>query len=779
MIVNYIKSALRKITRSKLFSLIIIVGLLPGIICSFFIYSWILDELSFDKYHKNFNNIYRVIIETEVQNVVEKGISTPYPVGNALKDNVEEITHNTCFRSDEFTISYKDHVYNETGFATVDPDFFTIFSFSFITGDPKSALINPYTVVLTERVALKYFKNENPIGKTLTVNHKYEFLVTGIIKNPPENSDFQFNFAANNPFNEGPGPSTSKPWGACMCRTYILTHENADISTLENRIGNIIQKYDPETIYKLRLEPLSNIHLYRINGNNEPIVYLYIFLITGLLILFISSINYVNIFIASMLSRIHDISVKRILGAKRKNLVYQILIESAIYILIALIFSAIIIELIRPYFNELVHKNLEFNYSSLSFASFFIIVFLLIEIMAGLYPALLFSSKRIEKFNQNNILSNFSVKSKKVLVIVQYVISISLIISTIFISKQLRFILNKDLGFCKENIIYFKTNQPVRNHIDVFKQDALNIPGIASVSICNNLPFFISNSAGNLDWEGHDPVNEVTFSFSRIDCDYLNTFEIPIIAGRNFRSDLTTDYQNFILNKEAVKRMGIENPIGLKFRMWGHEGKVIGVVNNFYSDHFEYEIQPVVLSQNLGGLNYIAIKVQPKNIHKTIEKLREVWREFAPDYPFEYQYMSDAFNNMYKKESLLVQLFFIFSVITIFISCLGLFGISSIIIDQRTKEVGIRKVLGASNGNIFGLLYKKFAGWVIIAFLFACPIAYLFIKNLLHQYQYRISLSFWPFIIAGILSVILALISIIIFAIRATKRNPVESLRYE
>ncbi len=779
MIENHLKTALRKIIRNKLFSLIIIVGLVPGIVCSFFIYSWILDELSFDKYHKNFNNIYRVIIETNVQGVLEKGISTPYPVGNALKENFEEITHNSCFRTDGFTVSYMDHVYNETGFASVDPDFFTIFSFSFISGNPESVLSDPYTVVITERMALKYFKNENPIGKSLKINRKYDFLVTGIIKDPPNNSDFQFDFAANNPFNEGPGPSTSKPWGACMYRTYILIQENSNFNALESRIENIVKKYDPETPYKIFLEPLGNIHLYRINGNNEPIVYVYIFFITGLLILFISSINYVNIFIASTLSKVKDLSVKRVLGAKRKHLIYSILIESAIYILIALIISAILIESLRPYFNELVQKKLEFNYTSLSFILFFIIIFLLIEILAGIYPALLFSSKRIEKFNQKNILNNFSGKSKKILVIAQYIVSITLIISTIFISKQLQYILNKDLGFSKDNIIYFKTNQTLRNHIEAFKQDALNVPGITSISMCFNLPFLISNTAGILDWEGRSPLNEVAFSFSRIDDDYLNTFEIPIINGRNFNPDLTTDNQNFILNKEAVKRMEVDNPIGLKFKMWGFEGNVIAVIDNFYSDHFDYEIQPLVLSQHLGGFSYVAVKIQPERIGKIIEELRELWIKYAPDYPFEYQFMEDSFNKLYSKEAQLVQLFYFFSGITIFISCLGLFGISSIVINQRIKEIGIRKALGATNRSIFSVLYMKFARWVGISFLLACPIALWFIRNWLNQYEYKTSLNYWPFILAGVISAVLTFLSIAIFAIRASRKNPVDSLRYE
>lgn len=738
-----------------------------------------MDELSFDRHHKNFDKIYRVIEETEVQNTIKKGVRTPYPVGKALNEDFEEITHNTCFRTDRFTISYGDVVYNESKFSSVDPDFFSIFSFPLITGNPKTVLINPYSVVLTERMASKYFKNENPVGKTLTINHKYEFLVTGIVKNPPDNSDFQFDFASNNPFNEGPGPSTSKPWGACMSETYILTHENINIHDLENKVENIIKKYDPETRYKIRLEALSNIHLYRISGNNEPIVYIYIFLIAGILVLFISSVNYANIFIASMLNRISDISIKRIFGAKRKNLIYQIFIESAMYVLVALMFSAIFIELVRPYFNSLVRKNLEFSYASVAFISFFILTFFLIQIIAGLYPAILFSSKRIEKFNQKNTLSQFSRRSKKSLVIIQYVISIALITSTIFISKQLQYIQNKELGFCKDNIIYFRTNRAIRNHLDAFKQDALKIDGISSVSICNNLPYLISNAAGYLEWEGRDPLNEVQFSFSRVDCSYLNTFEIPLKAGRNFNPELSTDNQNFILNEEAVKRMGIDNPIGIKFKMWEHEGTVIGVVKDFYSEHFDYKISPLVLSQHLGGLNYLAVKVQSSQYENTIKNLEIIWKKYAADYPFEYKFMDDSFRKLYRKEAQLVKLFFLFSVITIFISCLGLFGISSIVINQRIKEIGIRKALGASNNSILRMLFIKFIAWIVIAYLIACPIAYWFINNWLNQYEYKISISLWPFILAGVISIILTFASIALFAIKAARKNPVESLRYE
>lgn len=778
MIRNYIKTASRKIIGNKLFSLIIIIGLIPGIVCSFFIYSWILDEVSFDKYHTNFNNIYRVILETEVQSTTEKGISTPYPVGHALKDDFEEIINNTCFRTDGFTISYGNNVYNETKFSSVDPDFFTIFSFSFIAGDPKTVLSNPYSLVLTERMALKYFGTKNPVGKTLTVNHEYEFLVTGIIKNPPSNSDFQFDFVANNPFNEGPGPSTSKPWGACMYRTYILINENADIGDLENRIENIVQKYDPETIYKISLEPFSNIHLYRISGNNQPIVYVYIFLITGLLILFISISNYVNIFIASMLSRIPDMSILKVLGAKRKNLISQILIESAIYIFVALIFSAIIIELARPYFNHLVRKNLEFSYSSVAFVSFFIVVFILIEILAGLYPALLFSSKRIVKFNQKYYNRKFSDKSKKILVIIQYVISITLIISSIFISKQIHYIHNKELGFNKDNIIYLKINKSIRNHLEAFKQDALKSEGISSISVCNPLPHNISNNAGYLVWEGRDPLNEVMFSYACVDCNYLNTFEIPLKEGRDFNSDLATDNQNYILNEEAVRRMGVDNPIGLKFEMWGHEGTVIGVVEDFYSNHFDYEIPPLVLG-HLGGYRYVAVKMQQNKVNKSMKNLELVWIKYTPDYPFEYKFMDDSFLNLYKQEAQLVRLFFFFSAITIFISCLGLFGISSIVIKQRTKEIGIRKAHGASNCNIVIMIYMKFVRWIIVAFLIACPIAFRFINNWLNQYEYRTSISLWPFLLAGVISILLTFVSIAIFAIGAARKNPVESLRYE
>ncbi|MDA3953756.1 MAG: ABC transporter permease [Bacteroidales bacterium] len=759
--------------------MIIIIGLVPGIVCSFFIYSWILDELSYNMHHKNFDNIYRVVEEMNVQNNLMKGIRTPYPVGKALNEDFEEITHNTSFRTDKFTVSCGDVVYNESEFASVDPDFFNIFSFPFITGDPKTALLNPYTVVLTERIASKYFKNENPVGKTLRINHRFDFLVTGIVENPPDNSDIQFDFAANKPFNEGPGPGTTKPWEACMHEIYILTHENTNINDLGNKIENFISKYDPKTRYTLSLDHVSNIHLYRISGDNEPIVYVYIFLITGILVLLISSINYANIFIANMLNGIPDIITKRIFGAKRNNLINQILIESSIYILVAIVLSAIFIELLRPYFNSLVHKNLEFNYGNMSFVAFFVTVFFLVQIFAGLYPALLFSSKRVEKFNQKNTLSKFSGRSKKSLVIIQYVISIALIISTIFISKQLEYIQNKELGFCKDNIIYFRTNRVIKKHLSAFKQDAIKIDGISSVSICRNLPYLINNAAGFLEWEGRDPLNEVQFSFSQIDCDYLNTFEIPLIEGRNFNPDLITDNQDFILNEEAVKRMGINNPIGLKFKMWENEGIVIGVVKNFYSNHFDYEIPPLVLSQHLGGVNYLAVKVQSGQYENTIKRLELIWEKYAPDYPFEYKFMDDSFNKLYRKEAQLVKLFFFFSAITIFISCLGLFGISSIVINQRIKEIGIRKALGASNNSILRMLFIKFIAWIAIAYLIACPIAYWFINNWLNQYEYRTSISLWPFLLAGVISILLTFISIAIFAIGAARKNPVESLRYE
>jgi ABC-type antimicrobial peptide transport system permease subunit len=467
-----------------------------------------------------------------------------------------------------------------------------------------------------------------------------------------------------------------------------------------------------------------------------------------------------------------------VLGAKRKNLISQVFIESAIYVFVALFFSAIIIELARPFFNHLVQKNLEFSYSSVEFISFFIVVFIFIEILAGLYPALLFSSKRIMKFNQKYYNRKFSDKSKKILVIIQYVISIALIISSIFISKQLQYIQNKELGFNKNNIIYLKINQSIRDHLEAFKQDALKTEGISSITICNPLPHNISNMAGILDWEDRDPLNEVRFSYSCVDCNYLNTFEIPLKEGRNFNCDLATDNQNYILNEEAVRRMGIDNPIGLKFVMWGYEGTVIGVVEDFYSNHFDYEIPPLVLG-HLGGYRYIAVKIQQNRVSNSIKNLEVIWKKYAPDYPFEYEFMDDSFRNLYKQEAQLVRLFFFFSAITIFISCLGLFGISSIVIKQRTKEIGIRKAHGASNSKIIIMLYMKFVRWIIVAFLIACPIAFQFISNWLNQYEYKTSLSFWPFLLAGVISILLTFVSIAIFAIGASRKNPVESLRYE
>ncbi len=800
---NYFKVALRNIKRHAGYSLINVVGLAIGMTCCILILLWVQDELSYDRYHENADRIYRVCIDADLGTQLRAPVSMAPAAPAMISEFPEVVNAARMVRPERVSVKYENRMFQEENVSFADNSIFDIFTFPFISGDRQTALSTPYSVVITEDMAQKYFGDQEPVGKVLRLYDELgeaDFTVTGVVKNVPSNSSFSFNMLRSFETLYRVDPQLVEAWITARFYTYLLLDKSSHHAELEKKFPAFVDRHMGEVLsamggtLKLFLQPLTKIHLYS-DFEREPfatgdITYVYLFSAIALFVLLIACFNFVNLATARSATRAREVGMRKTLGAGKGKLIGQFLGESVIYSFISIVLACILLELALPLFNSLAQRELSLNY----FQRPWLIpglagLALVVGLLAGCYPAFFLSSfkpVRVLKGTWSTPASGSAFR--RALVVAQFVISIALIIGTITIYNQIHFMKNKKLGFDKEHVLVIPNlNQAIRESYLSIRDELLNIPGVMAVGASSMMPGKgITKSV--FFPEGFSDSQPQAMDYLIVDADYIPTMGMEMAEGRNFSADLPTDPdESVIINQATVRKFGWNDPIGKTFRLFSLPGSdqegatltVIGVVKDFHMASLRQKIEPQIIFYDLSGLNNISVRIAPENITHTMDLLKQEWKKINPERPFDYFFMDESFDSQYRAEEQLGTMALYFSLLAVFIGCLGLFGMSSYTIEQRTKEIGVRKVLGATVAGIVLLLSKEFTRWVLVANIIAWPAAYFLADRWLGNFAYRIGISWTTFVLAGLLALLVALITVSFQAVKAALANPVETLRYE
>lgn len=800
MFKNYLKIAWRNLLKNKGYSLINIGGLAIGLACFLLIALFISNELSFDTYHEKKDNIYRVVHHRSEEDPTDTWIWGNAPVGPALKSDFPEIIEKVQFSGiSDILLKYNNRSFQESECFYVDPTVFDVFSWPLVAGSPETALEAPYSIVLTETLAKKYFGNENPLGKTLEgIGGRAAdgtYTVTGIVEDIPQNSHFSFDILMSMSSFQQTRPEIFGWWGYVDFYTYLLTSKNFDQEVFESKIPGFLDKHiDPEErkeyYYNFSLESLSSIYLDssadRQPGETGSLSNIYIFSIIGLFILIIASINFMNLATARSMERAKEVGVRKVIGAERKGLIYQFLGESLILAFIASIIGLVLAFFALPWLGDLTNRIFEFGslFSAPAMLLYFAVT-LFTGLLSGSYPALVLSG-----FKPVSVLKGAFRKSpqgtnlRKALVVFQFSLSIALIASTVVVYNQLGFMLNKDMGFEKEQqlILDFNWDNTVLGNAEAIQNELLSLSAVRSVALSRTVPSSHFPAAGTDIETPQGNMENFTPYIYEVGHNFIQHYKIDVVAGRAFSLDFPADsISSLIVNEAAVKSFGYSDPndiVGKKFDQWGRQGTIVGVVKDFNYKSLHQEVAPLTIRQVPYG-RYFSLRMQTDNYQDAIAAVKQKWSEVAPHRPFLYSFLDESFNEQYLADIRFRRLFTIFSCLAIFIACLGLFGLATYSAMLRTKEIGIRKVLGADLRTIVTLLSKDFVKLVGIAILIAIPFSWYSMEQWLNKYAYKIDVEWWVFVLSGILALSIAIFTVSFQAIKSAVQNPVESLRTE
>ncbi|MBK8881735.1 MAG: ABC transporter permease [Bacteroidales bacterium] len=764
---------------------------------------WVQNEWSYDRHFKNADDLYRI---TEAQQYsggeVFQTALTPNGLAPALREEYPEIIRSSRYESHPMPLKKgDDFLFEVLGF--VDKDFLEMFDISFVRGDRNNALNGPYNILITEEMAIKYFGNEDPLGKTLSVMNMHVFTVTGIIKSLPSNSHIQFDLLAPFEFFKEFGTDLNA-WGYNATYSYVELHKGIDSKLVDNKIKGILKrkiKDGKDANAEFSLQSIKKIHLYSsgkytadISGHVD-IIYVRILSLIAVFILIIACINFMNLSTAQSAMRAREIGVRKVAGANKRKIFVQFIGESLLIVFVAHAIAMIFVELLLPGFNTLIGnsqstgdllvfgynnhngKQLDVNYQSAGLYIGLMTVVLFCGFLAGSYPAFYLSSLQPLNIIKGDINKNpGNAGFRRVLVIFQFSLSVLLIICTLVVGTQFRYMQNKKLGFNKENLghIQFGMGFPK----EVFKKDLLNNPDILSVTIAHQNPLNIMNTSGFFNWEGKKEGDNVLIHLLVADEEYAKSFQLEIKEGRFFSSEYSTDSTAVVINEKAAEILGFKDPIGQILSEHDSKFRIIGVVNDFHFKSLHAKIEPLIMFMRNDGFDCF-IKMKPENTASTVDYIRKTFKSYNLPFPLEFNFFNDEYDNLYRTEQRMGKILGYFSLLAIIISCLGLIGLSSFMTERRTKEIGIRKANGAKSFEIFYLLSKEYLIWVLISIIIASPIAWYVMNKWLQNFAYHISLDGWVFAQAGFVVLFIAFLTVSWQSYKTANKNPVEALRYE
>jgi len=788
MFISYLKTAFRNLKRHAGYSFINIVSLSIGMACFIFIALIIRGEFQVDKFHERADRIYRVIRVDNNSGETTRVAVTQAPLAAALKRDFPDVEKAACFNyiGDEL-VKYGNKKIKQEWISLAEPDFFEIFSYTFLAGTPESALKQPHSAVLTDEVAQKLFGEEDPIGKILRIRNMPDVMVSAVIK---DHKDSHLHFSIILPFSlyREIGVNIDN-WGHYNYTTYVQLQENADPAAFKAKIKGALSQYiSPETKFTLEIQPLKRIYLYSdyaydVKTIHVNILVVYVLGIVAFLILFIACINFMNLATARSARRAREVGLRKVVGAKRGQLVSQFLGESLLFSFISLVFAVVIVELFLPLINSIqpIKAYALFESKDIILYLGLVLIALMTGLISGSYPALFLS-----RFQPTMVLKGFLGQTsgrgmlRKILVVSQFTFSIILIIATLTVFRQMRFMQNKDLGYDKSNLLVCFLPDNMRSSYEPLKTELLRHRTISKVTACLNLPTWVGPSYMLSDWDGRDSDKEIYMYHGSVDYDFFDTFGIDIVQGRKFSRDFATDKETaLIVNEEAVRTLGMKDPIGKKMGHFKGKGTIIGVMEDYHYATLRDRIGPLVLDLNPQDTAYMILKVSPEDLTGTTAWIEKIWNGYDPNQTFEARLLEDILEDVYLTESIISRFFNYAAYLSLLLSCLGLFGLAAYSVEQRIKEVGIRKVLGASVGDIISLLSKEHLKLIAIANIFAWPLGYFAMRMFMQNYPFRASLGIEIFLMSAAAGFGIAFLTVFYQTFKAARANPADTLKYE
>jgi putative ABC transport system permease protein len=790
MIRNYLKIAWRNLVKNKAHSFINITGLSVGLACSVLILLWVQNELGMNSFHKNGKNLYQVYERQYYDNKINGQYLTPGLLAAEIKRRVPEVAYAASADFDQWhTFKAGEKIISMEGGAA-DSSFFKMFSYPLVQGTAQNALNDPSGIAISTKMAVAFFgSSQQAMGKTIRLDDRKDLMVTTVFDNPGTNSSLKFDYLINwqsyvldNPW--------LKDWDNNDPLTYVQLRADADPAAVDRKIRYIVHdlnKFEKQGSFtqELALQPFDEVYLHsnftngKIDGGR--IAYVRLFSIVALFILLIACINFMNLTTARSVKRAKEIGVRKVVGAVRSVLIKQFISESLLLTAIAVMFSLLILVALLPFFNQITQKQIELPFAQPEFWLKLLLITLVTGVISGSYPALYLSSFNPVKVLKGAMkLDTGATLFRKGLVVFQFALSVVLIIGTIIVSKQVNYIQSINLGYDRDNLVYIPMKGNLVTSYEVFKNEALKIPGIRSVTRMSGSPTDITPSTIGVSWEGKAPNTKVSFSDAAVGYDFISTLKLKMVAGRDFSKDFGTDSAGYIINETALKRIGYADPIGKPFTMWGNKGRIIGIVKDFHFNSLHEQIKPLILQYGeKWSEGNMLVSIKPGKTREALAGMETLAKQLNPNFLFNYTFSNDEYNKLYNNEQVVSKLSDAFAFLAIFISCLGLLGLATFTAEQRVKEIGVRKILGASVASLFTLLSSEFLVLVIIALLIATPVAWYAMNGWLHTFAYATPMEWWMFAIAGGLIIGIALLTVSFQSIKASLVNPIKSLRSE
>ena len=790
MLKNYLKTAFRNLWKNKAFSFINIMGLALGLACSLLIMLWVSDEYKVDAFHKNGSRLYSVFERQFRDGEVNAFHGGPGIMADEMKKVLPEVQYATNYAWNELT-TFESHnkIIKKSG-NHAGQDFFKIFTYPLLEGNAATALQTPLDIAISKKMAEEFFGSPaQAIGKTIRYDNKKDLKITAVFDNVPQNSTAQFDYILNwQSFLQRNNWATD--WTNNGPATYIVLREGTDAKAFEKKISRFLDNYNKEqtahSFIRLGIQRYGDIYLHsnfdklgELSGGR--IQYVRLFSLVAVFILLIACINFMNLTTARSVKRAKEIGIRKVVGAFRFALIRQFIGEALLIVSLAIIISLALVMFVLPLFNQLTEKQIHLPFVDPIFWSIIIGLLLITGLISGSYPALYLSSfKPVRVLKGSLKFSSGALWFRKGLVVFQFMLSILLIIGTIVVSKQVNYIQTVNLGYDRENLIYIPLEGELTASYQLFKNQSMQMAGIKDISRITDVPTQIENGTGGVEWEGKDPNSDIQFTQSAVGYDFIKTMHLQLAQGRDFSKDFATDSVGYIINESALKRIGYKDPIGKPLTFWQKKGTIIGVLKDFHFNSLHVPINPIVLrlGENIGWGAAI-VRTETSKTKEALVNLEKVCKNLNPKFPFTYKFSDEEYQKLYKSEQVVSHLARYFAFLAIFISCLGLLGLVIFTAEQRTREIGIRKVLGATVSNVVGLLSKDFLKLVFIANLISWPLGWWAMSKWLQNFEYRTAINWWVFVLAGFAAVLIALVTTSFQAIKAAIANPVKSLRSE
>ena len=779
MIRNYFLTTLRNLYRNKVFALINIFGFAIGIACVILFFLWVSDEVSYDRFHENRDRTYNLLSIFSREDTNSMSV-TPFPLAPTLSDRYPEVEAFSRYWQYTSLVTHGETSYMDEKVQLVDPGFLEMFSFPVISGDPIEALSNRSSVVITQSEAVKYFGEEDPIGKILTLNMNMKLAVGAVLKDPPKNSVFDFSMLAS--IEHVDKKRLYDDW-TYAGPSYIMLKKGSSRRDFEDKVKDIYTEFNSDSEVKVALQPLKEAYLFR-DGKANRIIYVYLFSGIAILILLLACINYMNLSTARSLKRSKEIGLRKTNGARKDQIVVQFLSESMFYSLISLFLALILVELVRPLFNSLTLKQLELHYNDPLLLAGLFFIYLFTSLISGLYPAFVLSAYKPIQTVGGTTGSTGNKKFLNSLIILQFTISIALIISSVTINRQVNYIHKKDIGINKENIVVLPFGGDLIKIYDVLREELISLPYVENVSASYDLPFFLTSGVG-FTWEGAGDDDAFGVSYNMVDYDFIETMEIEMLEGRTFSREYASDDSiAYIINETALKRMGMESATGLNVHFTHphlpahlRKGTLIGVVKDFNIRPLSEEIRPLVLRIYRPFYRNMYIRYNTDDPGELLTYLQEMQSRLYPGLPFQYSFLQQEFDQIYEVEYRTGRIIKYFTIISIIISCLGLFGMALYDLELRKKEIAIRKVLASSVRQIVEMILKRYFKWILISFVIASPLAYYFTRKWLQGFAFGIEISPLTYLFSLIAVVVIAFLTIGFLSRKSARANPATVLK--